>query len=423
MASRPPFRASVPKNPVEITLDGKVLVAEEGEPVAAALVAAGAIGLARSPKFHRPRGPACMRGACDGCLMRVDGAPNVMTCLAPARAGTVVASQNTLGSRKLDLLRMTDWFFPDGMNHHELFAGVPGVQNVMQAFARRVAGLGRVPEAVRAPRTAVRRSLDVLIVGGGPAGLAAATAFHKKGRRVEVVDDGLVAGGSLRGLSDVAAVKELWALIAPALTGNVTVRTSTVAAAVYGDGVLVVGPAVTELLEARTLVLAPGAHDGVIPFDGNDLPGIYSARAALQLLGQGVAVGGRVTVAIAPGGGPFGEIFADEVRRRELPMEVELVRGLPRSAAGSSRAKEVSFEGAPKPHKVDALLVDAVRAPAYELCAQAGALLEHAPSGFVVRTNAGGRIAEGVWALGEVTGAPLDAERIRCDVAALVETA
>ena len=130
---------------MNVTLDGEPLVAQRGEPLVAALVAADDLVLARSPKFHRPRGPSCLRAACDGCLARVDDTPNIMTCMLAARDGMSVVSQNRLGSRDADLLRMTDWFFPEGLNHHELFAGVPGVQSIMQSFARRVAGLGRLP--------------------------------------------------------------------------------------------------------------------------------------------------------------------------------------------------------------------------------------------------------------------------------------
>ncbi|HEY2512796.1 MAG TPA: (2Fe-2S)-binding protein, partial [Polyangiaceae bacterium] len=143
-------------HPVTLHFDGEPIPAERGEPVAVALLAAGKLALARSPKFHRPRGPACLRAACDGCLARVDERPNVMTCMVPAAEGMVVKSQNTLGSREMDLLRVTDWFFPHGMNHHELFAGIPGLQGIMQSFARRVAGLGRLPGEVSAPREARR---------------------------------------------------------------------------------------------------------------------------------------------------------------------------------------------------------------------------------------------------------------------------
>ncbi|HEY8073250.1 MAG TPA: 2Fe-2S iron-sulfur cluster-binding protein, partial [Labilithrix sp.] len=194
-------RLVTPKDPVRITFDGEEIVAERGEPIAAALVAAGKLVVARSPKFHRPRGPSCLRAACDGCLARVDETPNVMTCMTPCDEGTAVVSQNRLGPREADFLRMTDWFFPDGMNHHELFAGVPGVQRVMQVFARRVAGLGKLPDERAAPRRATRRAADVVVVGAGPSGMAIATRLADAGRDVEVLDDQLAPGGGVLALA------------------------------------------------------------------------------------------------------------------------------------------------------------------------------------------------------------------------------
>src|SRR5688572_19290242 len=132
------------QDPVTITLDGADVPAERGEPLAIALLAAGKITLARSPKLHRPRAPSCLRGACDGCLARVDGVPNVMTCLRPAAGGERIETQNVVGSRESDLLRVTDWFFPQGIDHHHLMAGIPGISGVMQAFARKLAGLGKL---------------------------------------------------------------------------------------------------------------------------------------------------------------------------------------------------------------------------------------------------------------------------------------
>jgi sarcosine oxidase subunit alpha len=390
-----------------MTLDGVSLPASEGEPAAASLVAAGKLAIARSTKFHRPRGPSCMRGACDGCLARVDGEPNVMTCMVAAHDGMSVDTQNTLGARGVDLLRMTDWFFPEGLNHHELLAGVPGAQSVMQAFARRVAGLGRLPIAEVPSRRAVRRKLDVLVVGGGPSGIAVAAALAARGRSVEVVDDALSLGGSLRALgkADREAWRELEARFADGrASGRILMRTSTVAGGVFGGDVLVVGPSGGEICAPADLVLATGAHDGVGLFEGNDIPGVMSARAAGMLLDDGVVVGKRVVV--ATGGrkvAGFGDAFVRTAEASKL-CEVVVARDVVR-VRGSSKVRAVVVKegGREREIRADALLVDATGAPAYELCAQAGARLEHEPKGFVVRTE-GGRIGERVWALGEVTG-------------------
>jgi len=443
-----PRRISEPARAVTLTLDGEAIRAAEGEPIAAALVASGRLVLARSPKLHRPRSPTCLRGACDGCLARVDGVPNVMTCMVAAREGAAVASQNSLGSRDVDLLRVTDWFFPDGMNHHELFAGVPGVQSVMQAFARRVAGLGRLPSERAEPRPAARREADAVIVGAGPFGMAAALALAAKGRAVEVLDDSLAYGGAIRALH--GAAREPWRPLLDAFAaaskgagrGAIRLRLGAAAAGLYGDDLLVAAPDGAEIVTARDVVFAPGAHDGVLAFAGNDLPGIVSARAAGLLLASGVLVGERIVVAIADGGGPFGEAYAQEVARVAPEAEVTIVRAPLVAAEGSSRVKKVVVErGAPntksaKPAKdagakprategeakpapvktasiaCDALVVDAPRSPAYELCEQAGAELAAEPAGFRVVTRSGA-IRRGIWAIGEVAGDPLDPARAR----------
>lgn len=425
---RPRGRLRPLRDPVTVTLDGTPLRAERGEPLCAAFVASGSWTIARSPKFHRPRGPSCLRGACDGCLARVDGAPNVMTCLVPADEGTEVVTQNRLGPRETDVLRMTDWFFPDGMNHHELFAGVPGIQNVMQAFARKVAGLGRLPQDAEAPRPATRRRADVVVVGAGASGMAVAVRLASAGRSVEVLEDHLDVGGSAAALGPAEA--RAFAPIARAFhaaraAGHIVLRTRTTAGGLYGRDLLVVGPDGAEVLEATALVFACGAHDGALAFEGNDVPGVMSARAAGWLLERGVVVGDAVVVVVPEGGGPFGVSYARALQEAceaagvpaaERPG-VEVVHGELVRVKGSSRAKAVVVRTAEGERTLDAdaVLVDAPRAPAYELCEQAGAELAHEPRGYVVRADAGGRIAKGVWAAGEVRGVPFDARAIEAD--------
>ena len=260
-------RLRPPRDPVTLHFDGETVVAERGEPAAVALLAAGHSVLARSPKFHRPRGPACLRAACDGCLARVDGEPNVMTCRVPAAEGTRIETQNVVGSRDTDLLRMADWFFPEGMNHHELFAGVPGVQRVMQAFARRVAGLGKLPQEValgargvaadggRAGRRRGRRRDDGR-GGARPAG----TQGRGRGRRpawggsLRALPGGARVGAgprSVRGCPDVRAAS-------PFACGRLRRRSTD-------EDVLVAGLEGIEVVSARTLVLAPGPTTGRSP--------------------------------------------------------------------------------------------------------------------------------------------------------------
>lgn len=413
-------RLKPPRDPVTVMLDGRAVVAEHGEPAAMALIAAGHWALARSPKFHRPRGPACFRGGCDGCLARVDGIPNVMTCRVPAVDGMRVETQNVLGSRETDWLRVTDWFFPEGMNHNELVAGVPGLERVIKALARRVAGSGKLPARVSRPEAAVRRDVDALVVGAGPAGMAAAVTLSERGRDVEIVDDGLAWGGCLAAMllqtgpeSSSNAWNELARRFRIALKSGVRLRLRTTASAIYGDDVLLISQDPTHaqrvaVVSARTLVLAPGAHDGAILFEGNDVPGILSARAACRLLAAGIAPGKGVVLVSTEGGTPFGEIYAN------ARPDTVFVTGRPLRVRGGTRVTEVAVDTAEGERRFgcDTLLIDAPLAPAYELCAQAGARLEHEDRGYLVRTGPNGQLRPGVHAVGEVVGTPLEPDAV-----------
>ncbi|WP_437625827.1 (2Fe-2S)-binding protein [Sorangium sp. So ce1151] len=392
------------QDPVTITLDGAAVPAERGEPLAVALVASGRVTLARSPKLHRPRAPTCLRGGCDGCLARVDGVPNVMTCLRPAAGGERVEVQNVVGSRQADLLQVTDWFFPQGIDHHHLMAGVPGLSTVMQSIARKLAGLGRLPSAALPPKPAARLDVDAAVVGGGPAGVAAASALSARGLRVALIDDGLAPCGSLAGAPRRAAE-----LLARHPLDGVRVLSRHVAAGVYLGELLVAGDAGAIVIRAPAKVFATGAHDGVAAFPNNDLPGVFSARALCRLLAHGVEPTGPIALA--------GEGFWADELAGALGGGIAARVPLAALAAvnGISQVKSVTVREAPfgpdsptTELKVVAVAVDAPAAPSFEVAAQAGARVEvGARAGYAVQVDARGRAGEGVWAIGECTGAAL----------------
>jgi sarcosine oxidase subunit alpha len=338
-----------------------------------------------------------------------------MTCRVPAADGMRVETQNVVGSRDADLLRAADWFFPEGMNHHELLAGVPGVSRVMQGLARRIAGLGtlpggsdREPAPDVPPPPAIRRAADAVVIGAGPFGMAAAVELASRGRTVEVVDDDLAWGGSLRALAADAGSNDPWKDLAArferALDGGVRLRSRTTAAGIYGDDLLLASPEGVDVVTAGTLVLAPGAHDGVVAFLGNDVPGVMSARAGCRLLSHGVVPGKRAVAVSPTAESPFVEAYA-----RARPETTRVV-GTPLAVRGTGRVRGVTVatRGGKVELPCDVLLVDAPRAPAYELAAQAGARLAHVAEGFVVVADPGGTVRPGVLALGEVTGDRLD---------------
>jgi len=83
---------------VTIEVDGQPIQAYEGEPIAAALMAAGFRVLRHTVKRHEPRGVYCAIGRCTDCAMTVDGRPNVRTCVTPVREGMRIETQDGLGA-------------------------------------------------------------------------------------------------------------------------------------------------------------------------------------------------------------------------------------------------------------------------------------------------------------------------------------
>ena len=90
------------KKTVKFTFDGVAYEGFEGEPILAALHAAGVRTIGHSANTHRPRGLYCAIGNCSSCMATVDGEPNVRTCVTPLKEGMVVISQEGRGVLKND---------------------------------------------------------------------------------------------------------------------------------------------------------------------------------------------------------------------------------------------------------------------------------------------------------------------------------
>ena len=391
-------------DPISITHDGEPLLVERGELLAAGLIARGRWLLARSPKLHRARGPYCLRAACDGCTARVNGVPNVMTCQVAAAAGDRVETQNVLGSRDVDLYEATDFLFPQGFDHHRLLAGA-GTSRLLTTFARRMSGLGRLPEQVTTWAQAERREVDVLIVGGGAAGLSAAAAL---GAPALLVDDAQTLGGSLSILDPARAAQ----LVQHARDAGAELRHRTTAVLLSREPDGDSGP-IRALLETpermvsvrcQRVLVASGTHDVPPNFGNNDLPGIVSARAALQLLHAGISIGERVALV---GDGRFSRAFA-EARRHTGVFRLEpsqVVR-----AKGKHAASRVVYEEGGKLREllVSAIAVDGPGAPSLELLGQLGAERRFdATRGYLPVLHSNGLAQPGLFAAGSCAGSPL----------------
>ncbi len=272
-------RLGQPADPVELSHDGQTLSARRGEPLALTLIAADRLLLSRSPKLHRPRGPYCLRGACEGCLVRVNGLPNQPACRVLVQGGEQVETQNVLGTRETDLLAAADFLFPQGIDHHRLMAGIRGISPIVGNFARRIAGLGRLADNAPTVMPAEQLELPLLIVGGGRAGL---TAAARVGARATLVDDGPTLGGAQLALEPKLALA--LASQARAAGARVLERSSVLLLSREPDDgsgritALIVGAERTYVARCQSVLLATGRQTRSRRFRTTTYP-VFSRRA------------------------------------------------------------------------------------------------------------------------------------------------
>jgi sarcosine oxidase subunit alpha len=409
----------------EITLrvDGKPVPARRGEPVASALFRSGRWVLGRSVKYHRPRGPFCFQGSCGGCLMRIDGQPNQRACRTVVAEGMEIEAQNVYPSVAIDMFSATDFFFPRGMDHHTLFTGAPRpVHAVMQKIARQLAGLGRLPDdrPLQRPPAEIRR-VDVIVVGAGPAGLAAAIAAARGGRRVLLLDENDRAGGSM--LADPRhGPLAAQLLVDDAQAAGVELLLRTTALGWYPEdrapgsptpGLLAAAmPDRLLLITAVRVLYATGSYDQNALFPDNDRPGVLSARAVGRLLVRdGIIPARRVLVL---GAGPYaralGEALAsagsDVLRVDGLEETIAAVHGTQR-VTGATLTRAAQARKGTRRVRCDLIAVAALPAPATELPREhgVGVRWEASVGGFHVEADRDGRTSiPGVSAVGDVAG-------------------
>ncbi|MBN8838864.1 MAG: (2Fe-2S)-binding protein [Sphingomonadales bacterium] len=305
---------------IAFTFDQRDYRGFAGDNLASALVASGVTLFGRSFKYHRPRGLLAAGVEEPNALVTVTRGrgrttPNLRAPSVPLHAGLVATSQNRHPSLGFDLGAINDRlgaFFPAGFYNKTFMWPRSAWEKLYEPAIRRMAGLGESP-TTRDPDhyAATYAHCETLVVGGGPAGIEAALAAAESGGRVILVDEGEEPGGAA--LADPAQWGWLTeALVTLAAMPNVRILTRTTAFGFYHQNFIGAVERLTDHLapgdakgarerlwriRAGEVVLAQGAIERPLVFDGNDVPGVMLAGAARTLaLRYGVAVGRRVVV-------------------------------------------------------------------------------------------------------------------------------
>jgi sarcosine oxidase subunit alpha len=298
---------------IHFSFDGQSMSGHAGDTLASAVMANGQRVFGRSFKYHRPRGLVGLGSEEMNALIGVgEGSrhePNLRATQVELYDGLVAVSQNRWPSLQFDAGSFNNAlsrFFPGGFYYKTFMWPQKFWKSVYEPFIRRAAGLGKAPEG-RDPDSYehIHVHCDVLVVGAGVAGLAAAETAAATGARVLIVDEnprlgGLadIAGGTIEGAAQLDWVQAKALLLADAENVHVLTRTTCVGhwhhnylmlferVADHDPNLAKDGAPRHRLWKVRAgqVVLATGAIERPIAFANNDRPGIMLATAARALV-------------------------------------------------------------------------------------------------------------------------------------------
>lgn len=298
---------------VGFRFNGKHYSGFAGDTIASALAANGVMVLARSFKYHRPRGIFSGRGWESSTLVQVGDEPNVPAERRELAEGMDISTQNVIGFSTLDLaapMGLFSKFLPVGF-YYKAFYKPRGAWRIWAPLIRQMSGLGRVDpktvhgskengsdvkisgdhgHAVQGPPEKQYLFCDVAVIGGGAAGMSAALYAAQSGARVVLVDDNVRLGGRLNYARldvDGQRARVQSTSLSQQVTTQPLIRVLTDAqcTGLFADHWLsVVSDGRLFKLRAKALVAATGAQEQPLVFRNNDLPGVMLGSAAQRLL-------------------------------------------------------------------------------------------------------------------------------------------
>jgi sarcosine oxidase subunit alpha len=358
--------------PLSFRFDGRAFTGCAGDTLASALLANGVHLVGRSFKYHRPRGILAAGAEEPNALVGIDRgpgryAPNLRATQVEIHDGLVAESQNRTPSLRFDIAALADFaapLIPAGFYYKTFMQPAAWWAKLYEPRIRAAAGLGRAPRGADPDRYTQRYAhCETLVVGAGPAGIAAARAAAARGDRVILCDEQAEPGGSLlaetRARIDGLDARD-WlaaALAELAAEPRVTLLPRTTAFGYFAQNFVALAERVTDHLavpdpnlprerlwqvRAREVVLATGAIERPLVFPENDRPGIMLADAARTYLARyGVKPGCRALVLAA-----HDDAYGTALELAAAGMEIALIVD-PRPVANGELPRRAIAAGLP----------------------------------------------------------------------------